>query len=92
MARRYPDPEAPEVLEAVLQRIRGMTRDEWLQELAWRPEGVEETWRMQRVSDRERSDPERPEIAAPLPLDTATDNGATAEPEALLASPKSVQR
>ena len=87
MARRNRDPEAPEVLEAVLQRIRGMTRDEWLQELAWRPEGVEETWRMQRVPD-----PERPESAAPLSPDAATEGASIPEPEVVTASLKAVSR
>jgi hypothetical protein len=48
MPRKNRDPEAPEVLEAVLARIRAMTREEWLKELAWRPEGATETWRTQR--------------------------------------------
>jgi hypothetical protein len=78
VTRRYRDPEAPEVLEAVLERIRRMTRDEWLQELAWHPEGVEETWRMQRVPDREP-----PEITAPLLLQPATDDSAAADSEVL---------
>lgn len=83
MTRRYRDPEAPEVLEAVLERIRRMTRDEWLQELAWHPEGVEETWRMQCVPDRAR-----PGITPPPPLQTATDDSAAADPEVLALAPK----
>jgi hypothetical protein len=81
MARKYPDPEAPEVLAAVLQRIRAMTRDEWLQALAWSPEGVEATWRMQRGPDQKRS-----EIATPLPLDTACDDQAGPDPVILATS------
>jgi hypothetical protein len=46
MTRKYRDPETPEALEAVLRRIQNMTREEWLNELSWRPDGVEETWRM----------------------------------------------
>jgi hypothetical protein len=61
MARKYRDPEAPEVLEAVLQEIRGMTREEWQEELAWRPEGVRETWRTQRTQGS--TFPHRPGIA-----------------------------
>ena len=47
MARKHCDPEAPEVLESILQRMREMTREEWLQELAWCPEKAEETRRTQ---------------------------------------------
>jgi hypothetical protein len=49
MTRKYDDPEAPEVLEAVIEHLRRMTRDEWVRELAWRPDGVQETWRMRLV-------------------------------------------
>ena len=65
MSRKYRDPEAPEVLEAVLERMRRMTREEWIEELAWCPEGVEETWRMQR-----RPETERAESAAPVLRET----------------------
>ena len=61
MARKYRDPEAPEVLEAVLQEIRSMTREEWQAELAWQPEGVRETWRTQRT--QANTPPHRPGIA-----------------------------
>ncbi len=49
MARTERDPDAPGVLEAVLERIRRMTREEWIDELAWHPQGVEETWRTQHL-------------------------------------------
>ena len=45
MSRKYPDPEAPEVLEAVLQKFQNMSREEWQAELAWKPAGARETWR-----------------------------------------------
>ncbi len=47
MSRARRDPNSPEVADDVLQRIRSMTREEWLREVSWYPEGVEETWRMQ---------------------------------------------
>jgi hypothetical protein len=66
MARKYPDPEAPEVLEAVLERMRRMTREDWIKELAWRPEGVEETWRMQRLPEGERVKSAKPRPRKPV--------------------------
>jgi hypothetical protein len=47
MKRRYRDPHDPKVHEAVLDRIRRMTREEWQQsveELSRAPEGVEDPW------------------------------------------------
>jgi hypothetical protein len=47
MKRRPRDPNDPEVQEAVLQRFRQRTREEWLQsveELSRAPEGVEDPW------------------------------------------------
>lgn len=35
----------------ILDRIRAMTRDDWLRELAWRPEGAEETYRTREVDE-----------------------------------------
>lgn len=49
MARKFRDPEAPEVLQAVLERFENMTREEWLAKLARRPEGARETWRTART-------------------------------------------
>jgi CubicO group peptidase (beta-lactamase class C family) len=74
MTKRYRDPEAPEVLEAVLERIRGMTHEEWVQELAWRPQGVEETWRMQSLPDAECLE-SAPKVA------TETDGGDPLAPD-----------
>jgi hypothetical protein len=54
MARKYRDPEAPEVLEAVLERMRKMTREEWIKQLTPRPAAAEETGRTQCTSKRER--------------------------------------
>lgn len=51
MARKYSDPEAPEVLQAVLEHIHGMTREEWQAELAWRPPGARPTWRTKHTQD-----------------------------------------
>jgi hypothetical protein len=48
MRRKKWDPTSPEFIEAMRQRVRQMTREELLEELAWRPEGVEETWRLAR--------------------------------------------
>lgn len=45
MARKFRDPEAPEVLQAVLQHIKGMTNEELLAEMASRPKGARTTWR-----------------------------------------------
>src|SRR5436190_24213451 len=47
MKRRRRDPNDPEVQEAVLQRIKEMTREDWLkliEELSHAPEGVEDRW------------------------------------------------
>jgi hypothetical protein len=61
MARKRLDPESPEVIEAILDRIRAMTREEWIRELSWRPEGAVETYRTRQHSDVEASDtPEVP--------------------------------
>jgi hypothetical protein len=65
MARTH-NTEGPEILEAVLKRIRQMTREEWIRELAWRPEGVEETWRTQQLPEATDSAP-----AAITPAKTA---------------------
>jgi CubicO group peptidase (beta-lactamase class C family) len=57
------DPTSPEFVEELIQRVRGKTREELLKELAWRPEGAEETWRLQRDGseaaplDRPQRDP-----------------------------------
>ena len=71
MARKYRDPEAPEVLEEVLARMRAMTREEWIRELNWRPEGVPETRRTAQVAEEEpaesASDPQAPGAAVPAP-------------------------
>jgi hypothetical protein len=32
-------------LEKVLERIRSMTKEEWLEVLSWTPSGATETWR-----------------------------------------------
>ena len=45
MKRRFPDPEAPEVLEAVAKRLSEMTDEEWLAEINRQHEGARETWR-----------------------------------------------
>ena len=47
MKRKLRDPNDPEVQEAVLQRIKEMTREDWLkliEELSHAPEGVEDPW------------------------------------------------
>ena len=47
MKRRRRNPNDAEVHEAVLQRIREMTREDWLKsiaELSPAPEGVEDPW------------------------------------------------
>jgi hypothetical protein len=71
MTRKYGDPEAPEVLEAVIERIRRMTRDEWVQELAWHPEGAQETWRM-----RPTTDPGWTEGTSVQPVEAMTDDAS----------------
>jgi CubicO group peptidase (beta-lactamase class C family) len=87
MPKRYRDPEAPEVLETVLDRIRGMTREEWVQELAWRPQGVEETWRMQSLPAAECLE-NAPKVA------TETDGGDPSAPDsvATAVSPQAAHR
>jgi hypothetical protein len=48
MKRKNKDPNSPEAIEAVVRRMRGMSREEWQElvtELSVPPEGVEETWR-----------------------------------------------
>jgi hypothetical protein len=51
MPRKYRDPRDPELLEAILERIRAMTREEWIRELNWRPEGATETFRTARRTE-----------------------------------------
>lgn len=53
--RRFKDPEAPEVLEAILERIRSMTREELIEALYWKPENAEETWRMYKPQEEEEA-------------------------------------
>lgn len=52
--QQYRDPEAPEVLDAIHDRMRKMTREEWIAELAYKPEGVPETFRTARAQKVEQ--------------------------------------
>jgi hypothetical protein len=52
MSRKYPDPEAPEVLEAVLKHMSEMTNEEWLAAMEC-PEGATETFRTKEMDNAE---------------------------------------
>jgi hypothetical protein len=56
MSRRQRDPRDRAVAEGVLEHIRRMSQDDWLREVAWRPEGVEETWRLKDRDSRPPAD------------------------------------
>ena len=60
MNRKNRDPNSPEAIQAVLQRIRRMTKEDWedlVAELSRPPEGVEETWRNRDLSQSNGSVP-----------------------------------
>ncbi len=48
MKRKRWNPADPEIVEAMVRRVRTMPREEILERLAWRPEGAEETWMLSR--------------------------------------------
>ena len=87
MPRKRWDPRDPEVLVAILERIHNMTREEWLKELAWRPEGVEETWRMQKVQDTGL-----PKLDGALPAEATVDEMAAPDPAAVASTPEVPRR
>jgi hypothetical protein len=87
MTRKYRDPETPEALEAVLRRIQNMTREEWLSELSWRPDGVEETWRMQRVQGSDL-----PGIVEGAPLEAGADPRPTSDAMVPASPPEVAKR
>jgi len=47
MKLKHRNPNHPEVVESVLKYIRDLSPEETLKMLAWRPEGVEETWMLE---------------------------------------------
>jgi hypothetical protein len=53
MTRKHLKPKSRELQEAILDRIRSMTREELIEAMAYRPEGAVETWRMQRLPEQE---------------------------------------
>ncbi|HET6387478.1 MAG TPA: hypothetical protein VFJ58_29160 [Armatimonadota bacterium] len=42
MSRRSKDPDDPEVIEGILERIHNRTREEWIEWIKWRPEGYQD--------------------------------------------------
>jgi hypothetical protein len=72
MTRKCSDPEAPEVLEAVIERMRRMTRDEWVQELVWHPKGAAETWRTGPVLGRTLPEGMSLQTVEPVPDEMST--------------------
>src|SRR5947207_3132864 len=49
MKKRIPlDPASPEFIEAMVQHVRSLTREQLQASLDWRPEGATETWRLSR--------------------------------------------
>jgi hypothetical protein len=52
MKLKHRDPNHPEVVERVVRYIREMSPEETLKQLAWRPEGVEETWMLEESTTR----------------------------------------